>query len=472
MILFGHRVDIGAVMADDASQANKAATGGGLPPPRVIRANRSQPVWDSVDPETWLPQDDMARTVWAYVEALDLHVLYDRIKARGSAPGRSAADPAIQLALWLLATIDGIGSARELERCCRERLPYMWLRHGVPVNYHGLADFRLAHADVLDDLLTKHLAVLVAAEIVSVDDIIVDGTKIAASAGKNTYRRAKSLGEIETATKARVTALKAEVEADPAAGSKRQAAAKARAARETAERAERAKKMLAAIEAEREERAKTSPKEVGDMKEPRASTTDPEARKMRCADGTVRPAYNIQVAVTADHGLITGIQATDRRQDSGLARQMIAETERRTGRPAKRLLADTGYASQDDIVALATRTDNPVESFVSLPKEQENVKPATLKERERKRAKEPEAIKHWRERMTTEAAKEVMKKRSGIEKVNAQMKHRGLARVHVRGLAQVQTLALWQALAHNFTTGLRLLAAAAKAVIPTTTATA
>ena len=123
MILSGHRVDLEAVMAEDATHANTAATAEVLPPPRVIRANRSQPVWDSVDPETWLPQDDMARSLWAYVEGLDLDVLYARIKARGSAPGRSAADPAILLALWLLATIDGIGSARELVRCCRERLP-------------------------------------------------------------------------------------------------------------------------------------------------------------------------------------------------------------------------------------------------------------------------------------------------------------------------------------------------------------
>ena len=94
-------------MANKTTGANKSATGGALPPPRVIRANREQPIWDNVDPDTWLPQDDMARTVWAYVDELDLHVLYDRIKARGSAPGRSAADPAILLALWLLATIDG-----------------------------------------------------------------------------------------------------------------------------------------------------------------------------------------------------------------------------------------------------------------------------------------------------------------------------------------------------------------------------
>jgi len=73
---------------------------------------------------------------------------------------------------------------------------------------------------------------------------------------------------------------------------------------------------------------------------------------MRFADGAVRSGYNVQFATTADHGFITGVKATDRRQDSGLARPMIEETERRLGKSVKRLLADTGYASTDDIAAL------------------------------------------------------------------------------------------------------------------------
>ena len=47
------------------------------------------------------------------------------------------------------------------------------------------------------------------------------------------------------------------------------------------------------------------------------------------------------------------------------------------------------------------------------------MKLAILKERERKRAKEPEAIKDWRKRRDTEEAKTIMKKRGGIERVNA-----------------------------------------------------
>jgi transposase len=428
--------------------------------PRVIRPQRNAPIFDVFDPDAWLPADHVARAVWAFVEAQDLSRLYDRIKARGSAPGRPAADPAVLFALWLTATIDGIGSARELERATKTNLAYMWLAQGVPVNYHGLADFRLAHADLLDDLLTSHLAALVAAGIANPVEIIIDGTKIAASANKDTYRRKGTLGEIEKEARERVDALKADVEADPGAGDRRRKAAEMRAVRERAERAEKAQQKLAEIEKEREERAKTSPKEVAEMKEPRASTTDPDARKMRCADGTVRPAYNIQLAVTFN-GIITAVEATDRRQDTGLLTPMVEQTETRTGSVVTTALADTGYADHDDIAALATRDGKPVVAYVPPPQEREDVKPATLKERERKRAKEPEAIKDWRKRMDTDEAKTIMKKRGGIERINAQVKRRGLARVTVRGLAKVRTITLWHALANNLTAGLRLASAAA-----------
>ena len=123
------------------------------------------------------------------------------------------------------------------------------------------------------------------------------------------------------------------------------------------------------------------------MTEPRASTTDPQARRMRFADGAMRPGYNVQVAVTADHGLITAIEATDRRQNTGLAKPMIEVTEARLGCHVKRLLADTVYASQDDIEALATRAEFPVTSYVALPEARADVKPASLAERARKRAR-------------------------------------------------------------------------------------
>jgi len=83
------------------------------------------------------------RAVWSFVEGLDLSALYDVIKARESQPGHPPASPKLMLALWLWATIDGVGSARQLDRLCRNHLIYRWLCGGVSMNYHSLSNFRV-----------------------------------------------------------------------------------------------------------------------------------------------------------------------------------------------------------------------------------------------------------------------------------------------------------------------------------------
>jgi transposase len=441
-------------MADDTKAKGEA---------RVVRPNRGQLSWDLIDLEAWLAPDHAARLVWAFVETLDLARLYEGIEAREGEPGRPAADPAVLLALWLLATIDGVGSARELDRLAKSALPYRWLAGGVPVNYHGLADFRVGHGEVLDELLTRTLAALMAEGLVTPEEIIVDGTKIKASAGKSSFKRAAKLAATLSAAQERVAQLKAEVDADPAASIKRREAARARAAREVAERAAKASETLAAIGKERQERARTSPKEMAAKTEPRASLTDPDARVMRFADGAVRAAYNVQLAVTAAEGLILVSRVTDRRNDSGLARPMLEAAEARLGVRATRLLADTSYACLADIAALESRAEGPVTVFAPPPPEKENVTPQTLAERMRKRAREPEAVKAWRARMTTGEAEAAMRRRAGIERVNAQTKRCGLGVMLVRGLNKVQAVATLQALAHNMRVAWRLRTAAAAA---------
>src|SRR5882672_7040780 len=371
---------------------------------RVVVANRAQLSWDLINPEGWLAPDHRARLVVGFVETLDLTVLYDRIEAREGAAGRPAADPAVLFALWLLATMDGVGSARELDRLTSQDLAYRWVACGVPVNYHGLADFRVADADVLDDLLTKTLAAFMAEGLFDADEIVVDGTKIKASAGKSSYKRALRLNEAEAAAKTRVAALKAEVDADPAASSKRTQAARARGLRQTQERIEKARGKLAEIEAEKAKRAERSPKEVAEKKEARASLTDPQARRMRCADGAVRASYNVQIAATTDHGFVTAIMATDRRNDSGLVRPMFEESEQRLGRPIKRVLADTGFAQVDDIAALSSRAEAPVGVYIHPAKDHTDLNRARLRGGKKERKREPQTIKDGRRRMKTTGA--------------------------------------------------------------------
>ena len=433
-------------MGGDRGEARAAA--------RVVEANRAQTAWSMVNLEADLPHDHMARLVWDFTGTLDLGAFYDRILSREGGAGRPAADPRVLLALWLLANIKGVGSARAHDRLADQSLGYRWLRAEVPINYHGLADFRVQNADVLDDLLTRSLATFIAEGLATAGEIIVDGTKVKASAAKSSFRRAGRLDEAEAAARQRIAALKAELDDDPAATSRRQRAARERAQRERLDKVAKARQTLAAIDAERAKRARHDRKEVERMKTPRASISDPEARRMRFADGAVRPGYNVQVAVTAGEGFITAIRATDRRQDSGLARPMLEESERRTGRKVVRVLADTGYADARDITALGTRPEHPVEAYIWPKRERDDVKPETLVARERGRQRKNATLQAWRERMASAAAEAVMKRRGRIERVNAHLKNHGLGVMLVRGLAKVQAVALLHALAHNLLTAI------------------
>lgn len=423
---------------------------------RYIRADRDQARWDLIDLEALLASDHRARVVLRFVESLDLSALYGAIKAREGEPGRPPPDPAVLLALWLYATIEGVGSARELERLAQRDVAYRWIAGGVPLNYHGLADFRVAHVEVLDRLLSDSVTALIAEGVVSLAEIAVDGTKVRANASRESFKTESTLERIEAEVERRLAALKAEVERDPEASSRRKRAAQERAAREVKERAEMARAALDRMRAEREQRAKRHRADEAKKSEPKGSLSDPAARNMRFPDGAVRPAYNAQIAATPAQGIIVSVEMTDRRNDAGLAAPMVDDLVRRYGEAPDRLLVDTHYATSEDIAALASHAAGSVQVFAPTPTERDAISPRGLANRRSKRAREPESVKEWRRRMATQAGQQVYNLRKLIERLNANLKNHGFGFVPVRGLVKAKAVALWHALAHNLMTMHRL----------------
>jgi transposase len=429
---------------------------------RVLEANRSQLSWDLVDLEALLPAEHRARLVWRFVETLDLTAFYEAIRSRAGEAGRPAADPKVLLALWLYATLEGIGAARELDRLVRRDVTYRWLAGGVPVNYHGLSDFRVGWSKELDRLLTESVTALVSEGLVALDEIAVDGTKLRSPAASRSFTRGGRLERIERQAAERVERLKQEVASDPAAATRRRQAAQERAAREIEAKAAKARAALDRLHQEKRAREKTHPQEEEHKGAPAVSLTDPEARRMRFPDGAVRAGYNLQTAAVPDKGLIVAVIATDRRNDQGLARPLIDAVARRYGRAPRRALFDEGYASRADIAALAEHALGPVIVYAPPPGEKPEaaLNAAGRASRHYKRAKEPQAVRDWRARMQTAQAQAIFARRKLIERIHAHYKNRGLDRLTVRGLRKTQTVALWHALANNLMVGHRLRIAA------------
>ena len=188
--------------------------------------------------------------------------------------------------------------------------------------------------------------------VVTLDEIAIDGTKVKASAGRGSFRRSARLATIEAAARELVETLKAEVATDPAASETRRQAARRRPLRRCgACRGSTSGTGQVACGTGRE---RQDPQAGGNQEERAAGQPhDPDARLMRFADGAVRAGYNVQLAVLPQSGIIVTTAVTDRRNDAGLAGPMTEQVRTNFGITPQRVLADTHYATQQDIVSLS-----------------------------------------------------------------------------------------------------------------------
>jgi transposase len=434
------------LFGDLPPQAKPQGDAAALGAPRLREPKRDQIELRAVDIESLIGEDHPARVIWAYVERLDLKGLEDRIKARGDRPGHPATSPRLLLALWLYATSQGVGSARALERLCQSHDVFRWLCGGVSVNYHTLADFRVGCADLLDRLLSEHLAALAGAGLVDLDALAQDGVRIRASAGASSFRREATLDRQLAVAQAVVEELKREVEAHPDASQQRIRAAKQRAASERSERVQAAQKALAEIKRKREaleDKGGNGKK----PKEPRASTTDADARVMKMADAGFRPAYNVQVTSAAGELIVVEVDVTNNGSDRGLMRPMLERVRALIGQFPGRHLVDGGFCSGDDIEWAHSQG---VEVYCPPTQSKSGVDPCLP------RRNDGPGVAAWRERMGSEAGKAQYQKRTICECIHARWRNWGLRQLTVRGMTKVRAVVLLHALTNNLLQGHRL----------------
>jgi transposase len=401
--------------------------------PRLVVPNRAQMELRSVDLESLLPTDHAARAVWEFVESLDVSPLYAEVQSVEGSAGRPAIDPRIYLALWLYATVEGVGSARALERLTRQHDAYRWILGGVSVNHHSLSDFRVQQGEYLDGVLTHSVAVLMEQKLVNLKRVSQDGIRVRANAGAASFRRQASLERCLQEAEEQVEHLRQELEKDPEATNRRQAAARRRAVEDRQRRVKAALEQMADVAAK---------KPAAEKDKARVSTTDAEARVMKMGDGGFRPSYNGQFAVDIETQIVVGVGLSNSGSDQGQLVPMLEQLKNRYEVIPPESLVDGGFAGLKDIEK-ASELGTKVYAPVAKPKDKARDPYAPL-------ATDCPVIAQWRQRMGTQEAKEIYKQRaSSVECVNALARNRGLQRLLVRGLHKARAILLWFAIAHN-----------------------
>lgn len=429
------------------SVAGKAASVAAV---RLRQPDRTQVELRAQDLESLLSEGHRARMVWGYVERQDLSGLHAKIKARDDTVGRNATDPRVLYALWLYATLDGVGSARELARLSLEHDAYRWICGGIDLSYRTLAKWRVQHDDVLDALLSANVAALASVGAIKLARVAQDGMRVRANAGAASFRREPRLVEFLAQAQARVAELKAQADSDPGAAQRKAQAAKLRMAQEREARIQRALDRLpelAAIKRRNGDKAEDA----------RASTTDAQASNMKMGDGGFRPAYNVQFSSDCEAQVIVGVDVVTAGSDMAQLVPMVDQVEQRLGRTPGEWLVDGGFPAHAQIDAVADKTTVYAPVPVPKPKKPKagedkggEAVQAEVVDKHAPRATDSQAVAQWRARMGTPEAQEIYKARAATaECVNAQARNRGLRQMPVRGLRRVKCVVWLYALAHN-----------------------
>jgi transposase len=388
-----------------------------------------------------LTPDHAARAIWEFVKELDLTFWTSKIVSEEGAAGAKALDPRVLASLLIMATFDGVGSAREISRLCIDHTAYRWICGDEPVNYHSISDFRKSDPAAVEKLLVESAAALMHAGAAHLEQVSQDGMRVRANAGASSFRREKTLRECLAEAEAQVAALKGDE--DETSATPRESAARERA---VCDRKSRVEAALLTLEKLQEENAKRPPCRRKEPSELRVSTTDPDATKMKMADGGYRPAYNVQFATTVEGGVIVGASVTDEGVDSGQMEPMLEKIESSYGSRPKKYLADGGFVDQEAIERVETSQTQVLAPVPCVDKWL-----AKGKDPYARRPEDGDGAAAWRERMGTAEAKEEYKNRaSTAEWVNAQARNHGLRQFMVRGIDKVLSSTLWYALTHNF----------------------
>jgi hypothetical protein len=413
------------------------------------------------------------------------------------------------VSVWVYAYSEGIGSAREIERLLEYEPGLQWLCGLQSINHHTLSDFRVNHKSALDELFAQMLALLEKEELLSLERVMHDGTKVRAQAGADSFRRHKTVQEhLERARKV------VEQMGDPREDRNRREAARDRAAREREERLKRVAEELEKIRASRE---------PAEREAARVSLTEPDARLMKHGDNAIAPSYNLQISTDAKQKAIVGIHLSQCSSDAQSLPAALEQIEKNLGSQPEQMVVDGGYTNRSSMQAMADKQidligslADPAERSAAAMKAS-GIDPAfaprffvwdettnTLRcpaekqldyqGQSRKSGNlyrqyqalagdcaacafrpqccpkssngrivsrletENEVVAAMRRRMNTPEAKAIYRQRGAVaEFPNAWLKDKlGLRKFHVRGLAKAATEAVWACLTYNVQLWIRL----------------
>jgi transposase len=386
-----------------------------------------------------LPENHLAYFVSDLIDQLDLSAITAGYE--GDERGYPPYHPVMLTKVLVYAYCVGVFSSRKIQRRLSEDVAFRVLAAGNEPDFRTIADFRKRHLTAVQGFFEQVLRLAREMGAPRVGRVALDGSKVKANASKH---KAMSYGRMRDKQKQlrdEVTQLLARAEAADAAddaeyGPDQRGDELPAELQRRESRLKRIREAQRALEARAKEEAAAAGQPVESAKpEPKAqyNFTDPESRIMHSPDGFVQ-AYNVQVAVD-ELQLIVGQAVTQDTNDKQQLLPMITTIERQSGDTPTQLLADAGYCSEDNLVAVA---DTTIDAYIATRKQKHGERPELCP-----RGPLPKTatrVDHMTRKLQTKTgAAGYAARKAIVEPVIGQIKHaRGFRQFLLRGLAKVQ----------------------------------
>ncbi len=308
----------------------------------------------------FIPGNDPVRVLDAIVEHLDISA----IEATYRGGGASSFDPRMLLKVILYAYLQNIHSGRKMEALLKRDVNFMWLSGMQRPDFNTINLFRKSRlADVMDDIFTQVVRMLVDAKFVSLEVQYIDGTKIEANANKYTFVWKKATKTNRDKLDLKVKSILREAE--------RVLNIELKDEFDNVMTAEEMQKRTDDILAQMDEKGisdKKLLKEISKVKEEAVpkmteyeekleivgergsySKTDKDATFMRMKEdamnnGQTKPGYNVQIAT--ENQFITNYGLYHQANDQGTMIPFLESFNERYGTQSTTVCADSGYGSE------------------------------------------------------------------------------------------------------------------------------
>ena len=309
--------------------------------------------------EEAIAADSLVRVIDAFVELLDVKELgFD--KALPAKTGRPPYDPKDLLGIYLYGYMYRIRSSRALERETQRNVELMWLVNQLRPDFKTIADFRKDNAGAIVGVCRALVLFCREHKLLSSATVAVDGSKFEAVASRKGVWTQERLQRVTAAIDRDIAEYLKQMDEQDAQHAGHLTPADARSA-------------IEALNARREQLQELA-RVMQDNGQSQHVQSEPEAKLMRTAAGGHKVAYNVQIAVEADHHLIIAHELTNEGNDHGQLEAMAKAAQQALQADSLTVIADTGYHNGKQAQACEEANITPV---VALPR-QVNPKGADL----------------------------------------------------------------------------------------------